>query len=161
MKFKALIIVSMVVMLGIVTGSAIIISGLNSEIASLTDNVTATQKDLNTVITAYQKLASPKIFKNEEDLITWLNSVKDQSINGYITQARLDGAYMELWVGWVDGKSTISGIDFGENWGTTKSSITGLKYALITVVDGKTFIVDPATKRIISVDLENKNGTWK
>jgi len=131
------------------------------KIAKLSDNNTKLSADLNTVYKEYVKVVAPKIFKNEEDLVTWLNSVKDQSINGYITQARLDGAYMEMWVGGVDGKTSISGIDFGENWKATKSAIIGVKYALITVVDGKTFIVDPTSKRIISVDLEKDNGTWK
>lgn len=157
MKSKVFIGITIALFIAVVAVAAYYIR----ESRVLTDNISATQKDLNTVITAYQKLAVPKIFKNEDDLKTWLNSVKDQSITGYITQARLDGAYMELWVGWVDGKTSISGIDFGENWQSTKSVITGVKYALITIVDGKTIIVDPTTKRIISVDLEKNNGTWK
>jgi hypothetical protein len=63
-------------------------------------------------------------------------------------------------MGWVDGKSSVSGIDFGDSWKATKSVIVGTKYALITVVDGKTFIIDPVSKKIISFDLETKNGTW-
>jgi hypothetical protein len=48
----------------------------------------------------------------------------------------------------------------GMGWKATKSVIVGTKYALITVIDGKTFIIDPVSKKIISFDLETKNGTW-
>lgn len=130
------------------------------QIAKISDNLTVTQKNFDLVYKEYVKLAAPKMFQNEDDLVKWLSAVKDQSLAGYITQARLDGVTMELWVGWVDGKTSISGIDFGENWRATKSAIIGTKYALVTVVDGKTFIIDPTSKRIISVDLETKNGTW-
>jgi hypothetical protein len=131
-----------------------------AKIAQLSDNLTVTKKNFDLVYAEYAKLAAPKMFQNEDDLIKWLTAVKDQSLTGYINQARLDGVAMEIWMGWVDGKSSVSGIDFGDSWKATKSVIVGTKYALITVVDGKTFIIDPVSKKIISFDLETKNGTW-
>lgn len=129
-------------------------------VKQLSDNQTKLQASLDKVTEEYIKLASPKMFKTEEDLITWLDSCKDKTLGGYLSKARLDGVYMELWVGWVDGKTTISGIDFGENWKKTKLAITGVKYSLITIIDTKTFLVDPETRRIISVDLGSKDVSW-
>lgn len=160
MKANIVSIILAVLLLGIVGFGAYTWRSMDTQISQLSDNVTKTQKNFDLVYSEYVKLAAPKMFQNEDDLIKWLSAVKDQSLTGYITQARLDGVTMELWVGWVDGKTSISGIDFGENWKATKSAITGTKYALVTVVDGKTFIIDPSSKRIISVDLEKNNGTW-
>ena len=131
-------------------------------ITGLSANQTQLNKDLNTVYTEYVKLVAPKMFKNEEDLVTWLKSnTGDTSLSGYISLAKQQGAFMQIWVGWVDGRTTISGIDFGENWQQTKGSVTGVKYALMTLVDKKTYLIDLETKRLIIVDLDAKsNGSW-
>jgi hypothetical protein len=72
-----------------------------AKIAQLSDNLTVTKKNFDLVYAEYAKLAAPKMFQNEDDLIKWLTAVKDQSLTGYINQARLDGVAMEIWMGWV------------------------------------------------------------
>lgn len=131
-------------------------------ITGLSANQTQLNKDLDAVYAEYVKLAAPKMFKNEADLITWLKSnTGDTSLSGYMALAKSQGAFMQVWMGWVDGKSTISGIDFGENWQQTKSSVVGVKYALMTVVDKKTYLIDLESKRLIVVNLESKDsGSW-
>jgi len=132
-------------------------------IAGLSANQTQLRGDLDKVYTEYVKLAAPKMFKNEADLIAWLKSnTGDTSIAGYMALAKSQGAFMQIWCGWVDGRTTISGIDFGENWQQTKNSVAGVKFALMTLVDKKTYLIDLESKRLIIVDLEGKsNGTWK
>ena len=131
-------------------------------ITALSANQTQLNKDLNTVYAEYVKLAAPKMFKNEADLIAWLKSnTGDTSLAGYMALAKSQGAFMQIWVGWVDGRTTISGIDFGENWQQTKNSVAGVKFALMTLVDKKTYLIDLESKRLIVVDLEGKsNGSW-
>jgi hypothetical protein len=131
-------------------------------ITGLSANQTQLNKDLDTVYGEYVKLIAPKVFKNEADLITWLKSnTGDTSLSGYMALAKSQGAFMQIWCGWVDGRTTISGIDFGETWQQTKGSVVGVKYALMTLVDKKTYLIDLETKRLIIVDLEAKsNGSW-
>jgi hypothetical protein len=131
-------------------------------ITGLSANQTQLNKDFDTVYAEYVKLAAPKMFKNEADLVTWLKSnTGDTSLSGYLALAKSQGAFMQVWVGWVDGRTTISGVDFGENWQQTKSSVVGVKYALMTIVDKKTYLIDLESKRLIVVDLEGKNnGSW-
>jgi hypothetical protein len=131
-------------------------------ITGLSANQTQLNKDLNMVYAEYVKVASPKTFKNEADLITWLKSnTGDTSLSGYMALAKSQGASMQVWMGWVDGRTTISGVDFGESWQRTKGSVVGVKYALMTLVDKKTYLIDLESKRLIVVDLEGKDsGSW-
>ena len=127
-----------------------------STISQLSDNQTKLTKALDTVYTEYVKLAKPKAFANEQDLIKWLDSnTTNPSIAGYMSLAKTQGVYMEIWLGWKANNTTISGIDFGENWEKTRAGVSGIKAALITVVGQKTYIIDPETKRFVILDLVN------
>jgi hypothetical protein len=157
---KTKIVYGILIILLVTVGSvfAYYYSTSQSLINQLSDNQTRLTKSLNTVYGEYLKYSQPKIFKTEDDLIAWLNSNKDnQSLEGYMTLAKSQGVFMQVWAGWRAG--TISGIDFSENWQKVKSNTSGVKYALMTIVGKQTYIIDLETKKLIAVEATNV-VTW-
>jgi hypothetical protein len=136
------------------------IKGLSDNLTKVSDNATKLQTNYDLLAKEYVKVASPKMFKSEADLKTWLNSAESQTITGYMALAQQQGAFMQIWPAW---KLTdrFAGMDFSEKWQETKSQVTGMKYALLTVVDKKTYLIDVETKRLIIIEPEASNGTWK